>query len=106
VPIVAAAVVLGCVGLTLLILRGRQDRAARHERERERPPEVDEALERMRAWVRRPAVVLAGAGVVALVLVFALARNPGRWALLLLALAVLAVAAAAYVVRDRRRERR
>gem|GEM_PF-3496998 len=102
-PIVAAAVLLGCIGLTLVILRGRQDRAARYERER--PPEVDEALEKAREWMRRPGVVIAGAAALALLLVAALARNPGRWAVLLLALAVLAAAVAAYVVRSRRRER-
>jgi Na+/H+ antiporter NhaD/arsenite permease-like protein len=100
VPIVAAVLLLGCVALTLLIVRGRQGRV-----EREREPEVEEALERMREWVRRPAVVIAGAAVVALGLIGALARNPSRWALLLLALAALGAAVTTYVVRSRRRDR-
>lgn len=98
-PIIFAAVLLGCLLLTWLILRGRRDR----EREYERPAEVDEALVRMREWVRRPRVVVAGAIVVALVLIAALARNPSRWAVLLAALGLLAAATAAYVVARRRR---
>jgi len=100
VPIVAAVILLGCLFLTWLILRGRQ---GRRERDYERPPEVDEAIERMREWVRRPRVVVAGAGVVAVLLIAVLARNPSRWAVLLLALGVLAAATASYLVRARRR---
>lgn len=102
-PIIAAVVLLGCIALTLLILRGRVPRS---EREYEREPEVEEALERMRAWVRRPAVVIAGAVIVALGLIAAMARNPSRWAVMLLALAVLAVAVAGYLVNQRRRRER
>lgn len=98
-PILAAVVLLACIALTLLILRGRLGRRD----DRERDPELDEALERMRTLVRRPAVVIAGAAVVALVLIAALARNPSRWAVLLLALGVLAAGVAAYVVAERRR---
>lgn len=98
-PIIAAVVLLACIALTLLILRGRLGRRDDHERD----PELDEALERMRTLVRRPAVVIAGAAVVALVLIAALARNPSRWAVLLLALGVLAAGVAAYVVAERRR---
>jgi Na+/H+ antiporter NhaD/arsenite permease-like protein len=103
VPFVAGVLLLGCVALTLLIVRGRRGRV---EREYEREPEVDEALERIREWVRRPAVVIAGAVVVALALVAALARNPSRWALLLLALAALGAAVATYVLRSSRRRDR
>lgn len=102
-PIIAAVVLLGCIALTLLILRGRVPRS---EREYEREPEVEEALERMRAWVRRPGVVIAGAVIVALGLIAVMARNPSRWAVMLLALAVLAVAVAGYLVNQRRRRER
>lgn len=102
VPIVFAVVLVGCLVLTWLILRGRQ---GRREQEHERDPELEEALERMRAWLRRPGVVVAGAAVVALGLIATLARNPGRWAVLLLALAVLTAGVAAYVVAERRRQR-
>ena len=102
-PIVAAVVLLGCIGLTLLILRGRQGRI---EVEHERDPELDEALERMRAWVRRPAVVVAGATIVGLGLIFSLARNPSRWAVLLLALAVLVAGVSGFLLAQRRRRER
>ncbi|HEV2786055.1 MAG TPA: hypothetical protein VGV67_06690 [Solirubrobacteraceae bacterium] len=101
-PIIAALVLAGCLFLTWLILRGRQGRS---EREHERPVEVDEALERMREWVRRPGTVVSGAVIVALLLIAALARNPSRWAVLLLALGVLAAGTASYVVVARRRRR-
>jgi hypothetical protein len=103
VPIVAAIVLLGCIGLTLLILRGRQGRI---EREVERDPELEEALARMRAWVRRPAVVVAAATIVALGLIFTLARNPSRWAILLLALAVLVAGVSGFLLTQRRRRER
>jgi hypothetical protein len=107
VPIVAAIVLLGCIGLTLLILRGRQGRIERErEREVERDPELEEALERMRAWVRRPAVVVAAASIVALGLIFTLARNPSRWAILLLALAVLVAGVSGFLLTQRRRRER
>jgi hypothetical protein len=105
VPIVAAIVLLGCIGLTLLILRGRQGRIER-EREVERDPELEEALARMRAWVRRPAVVVAAATIVALGLIFTLARNPSRWAILLLALAVLVAGVSGFLLTQRRRRER
>ena len=106
-PIIAAVVLVCCIGLTLLILRGRQTRG---EVEYERDPELDEALarmrERVREAVRRPPVVIAGATIVALALIFALARNPSRWAVLLLALAVLVAGVAGYLVVQRRRRDR
>ena len=99
-PIIAALVLVACLVLTWLILRGRRDRQVR---EYEPPFEVEEVVERMRAWVRRPSTVVAAAVVVALVLIAALARNPSRWAVMLLALGVLAAATASYVVAARRR---
>jgi uncharacterized membrane protein len=103
VHIVAAVVLLGCIALTLLILRGRQ---GRREVEHERDPEFDEALERMREWIRRPAVVIAAASVIGLALVAAMARNPSRWAVMLLALGVLVAGVAGYLVSQRRRRER
>lgn len=100
VPIVAAIIVLGCIGLTLLILRGRR---GRRELEYERDPELDEALERMRTWLRRPAAVVSAAAIVGLGLIATLARNPSRWAVLLLALGVLVAAVTAFLVAERRR---
>ena len=99
-PIIAAFVLVACLMLTWLILRGRR---GRHEREYEPSIEVEEVVERMREWVRRPSTVVAGAVIVALVLIAALARNPSRWAVMLLALGVLAAATASYVVAARRR---
>ncbi|MGH2899468.1 MAG: hypothetical protein ACRDMZ_12390 [Solirubrobacteraceae bacterium] len=100
-PIVAAAVLLGCLALMLMILRRRQGVV---ERPVDRDPQLDEALERVVAWLRRPRVVVIGAALAALVLIAGMARNPSSWALLLLALAVLATAVAAYVVRGRLRD--
>ena len=102
-PIIAAVVLLGCIALTLLILRGRMGRIGV---EHERDPEVEEALERMRVWIRRPAVVIAGAVIVGLGLVAAMARSPSRWAVMLLALAVLGVAVTGYLVTQRRKRER
>jgi Na+/H+ antiporter NhaD/arsenite permease-like protein len=97
VVVVAGVVLIACLGLALLIWRGRQGR-----RERGHDPELDEALERMREQLRRPGALIAGAAVVALALVAVLARNPSRWPVLLLALAALGVAVAAVLVRRRR----
>ena len=95
-PVVAAFVLLLCCALFALVVWARRERW-------ERPPQLDDALERARERLRRPRAVILGAALVAVVLVFALARNPSRWAVLLLALAVLAVGVTAYVVRVRRR---
>jgi Na+/H+ antiporter NhaD/arsenite permease-like protein len=103
VHIVAAVVVIGCLALTLLILRARE---GRREVTQERDPELDDALERMRRWVRRPAVVVTGAVIVGLGLIAVLARNPSRWAVLLLALAVLAAGVTGFLVMQRRRRDR
>lgn len=96
-PIVAAVVLLGCIALTVLILRRRQGR-----REIEYEPELEEALERVRALVRRPAVVITAAVIVGFALIAVLARNPNRWAVLLLALAVLVAGVTAFLVSERR----
>lgn len=89
--VVVAVVVIGCALLALLISRGRHGR-------QERDPELDEALERMRDTLRRRSVVIGAAAIVALLLIAGLARNPSRWPLLLLALAVLGVGVVAFVV--------
>ena len=102
-PVIGAVVLLGCIALTLLILRARRDR---REIDHERDEELEEALERMRAWVRRPGVVIAGATIVGLALIAALARNPSRWAVLLLALGVLVAGVTGYLVSQRRRRER
>ena len=96
----ALAVLIGCAYLAYRISRAKQG-----NRERELDPEVEEALERIRAGVRRPRFVIAVASIVALALIGALVRNPSRWALLLLALAVLCAGVGAYVIRERRRQR-
>jgi Na+/H+ antiporter NhaD/arsenite permease-like protein len=102
-PVVAAIVLLGCIALTTMILRGRQ---GRREIEYERPEELEEALERLREWRRRPAVVIAGAVLFGLVLIGVMARNPSRWPVLLLALGVLAAGVTALLVLQRRRRER
>ena len=97
--VVAAVVLIGCLWLALLIAR-RQQRLV--VREHERDPELDEALERMRTSLRRPAVLIGAAGVAALLLIAPLVRNPSRWARLLLALGALAVVVAVVLIRRRR----
>ena len=97
-PLVAAIVVIGCTALALRIW---------HRREcREKTAELDEAVARVREGLREnlewKRAVLPGAVILALVLLATLARNPSRWALLLLALAALAAGTAAFVVRERR----
>ena len=93
--IVAAVVLAGCASLALLIWRGRRG-------PRERDPELDEALERLREQVRGPRAMLAAAALVAVLLVAALARNPSRWALLLSALGVLGAAVTVALIKQRR----
>ena len=97
--IIAAVLFAGCVSLAVLIWRGRRG-------PRERDPELDEALERLREQVREhtrgPRAIIAVAAVIAVLLVAALARNPGRWALLLFALAVLGAAVALALIKRRR----
>ena len=93
---VGLIVLLGCAYLAYRIARAQQGK-------RERDPEVEEALERLREGLRRPAVVIAAAAIFALVLLGVLVRNPSRWPLLLLALAVLFTGVVVYVVAERRR---
>jgi Na+/H+ antiporter NhaD/arsenite permease-like protein len=95
VVIVATVLLAACVSLALLIWRGRRG-------PRERDPELEEALERLREQVRGPRAMIAAAAVVAVLLVAALARNPSRWALLLFALAVLGAAVALALIKRRR----
>ena len=102
-PFIAALVLLGCIALTIVILRGRQ---GRRETEYERPEELEQALERFRAWRRRPAVVITAAVLLGLVLIAVMARNPSRWPVLLLALAVLGAGVTAMLVTQRRRRER
>ena len=97
-PVIAAAVLLACAAFAAIIWHRRQGR--------EQTAEFDDALSRVREelhevdWRR---AVVPGAVVVALVLLFTLARNPSRWALLLVALGALAAGVIAFVVRERRR---
>jgi Na+/H+ antiporter NhaD/arsenite permease-like protein len=95
VVIVATVLLAGCMSLALLIWRGRRG-------PRERDPELEEALERLREQVRAPRAMIAAAAVVAVLLVAAFARNPSRWALLLFALAVLGAAIALALIKRRR----
>ena len=97
-PLVAAIVLIGCAVLAATIWHRRQGR--------ENTAELDEAVARVREelkenleWKR---AVLPGAALLALVLLATLARNPSRWALLLLALAALAAGTTVFVVRERR----
>jgi Na+/H+ antiporter NhaD/arsenite permease-like protein len=98
-PLVAAIVVIGCTVLAVRIWHRRQGR--------ERTAEFDDAVARVREelkekleWQR---AVLPAAAILALVLLATLARNPSRWALLLVALAALAAGTTVFVVRERRR---
>jgi Na+/H+ antiporter NhaD/arsenite permease-like protein len=97
-PLLAAIVVIGCTVLAVRIWHRRQGR--------ENTAELDEAVTRVREELREKLeykrAVLPGAVILALVLLATLARNPSRWALLLVALAALAAGTTAFVVRERR----
>jgi hypothetical protein len=95
-PLVAAIVLVGCAVLAARIWHRRQGR--------ERTAEFDDAVARVRAELQWKQTVVPGAVILALVLLATLARNPSRWALLLLALAVLAAGTTTFVVRERRRK--
>jgi uncharacterized membrane protein YdbT with pleckstrin-like domain len=96
--LVAAALLLACLAFALVVWHRREGR--------ENTAELDEALTQAREglkelqWRRAviPLAVVAAVGLIA-----TLARNPSRWALLLVALAVLATGVAAFVVSERRR---
>jgi len=96
--IVAALVLIACLAFAALIWHRRQGR--------ENTAELDEAVGRVREglqelqWRR---AVIPVAVIAALVLLATLARNPSRWALLLVALGALAVGVAVFVISERRR---
>ena len=97
-PVIAAALLLACLAFAAVLWHRR--------RGRENTAELDEALSQAREGLkelqwRRAVIPLAV--VVALGLIAALARNPSRWALLLVALGALAAGVAAFVVSERRR---
>lgn len=97
-PIVAAVVLIACLAFAAVIWHRRQGR--------ENTAELDEALSRTREelkelqWRR---AVIPGAVIVALVLLATLARNPSRWALMLVALGALAAGVILFLVSERRR---
>ena len=97
-PLVAAIVLIGCSVLAVRIWHRREGR--------EKTAELDEAVARVREGLREnlewKRAVLPGAAILALVLLATLARNPSRWALLLVALGALAAGVTAFVVRERR----
>ncbi len=94
-PVIAAVLLLGCLGFALVVWHRREGR--------ERTAELDELLTRVREEVQWRRAVIPLAVIAALVLLATLARNPSRWALLLAALAALAVGVTAFVVGERRR---
>jgi len=95
VPFVAAIVLLACLAFALVLWHRREGR--------ERTAELDEMLLRVRAEVQWRRAVIPAAVLAALILLFTLARNPSRWALLLAALAAIAAGVALFVVSERRR---
>ncbi len=97
-PVIAAIVLIGCAALAATIWYRRQGRENTAEFE-DAVTRVREELEGKLEWKR---AVLPGAAILAVVLLATLARNPSRWALLLLALAALAAGTTAFVVHERR----
>jgi len=95
VPIIAAFLLLLCVAFALVVWHRREGR--------ENTAELDEMLTRVREEVQWRRAVIPAAVVAALVLLFALARNPSRWALLLAALAAIAAGVVLFVLSERRR---
>ncbi len=94
-PILAAIVLLACIAFALVVWHRREGR--------ESTAELDEMLTRVREEVQWRRAVIPGAVLLAVVLLFTLARNPSRWALLLAGLAALAAGVAFFVVSERRR---
>ena len=94
-PILAAIVLLACIAFALVVWHRREGR--------ENTAELDEMLTRVREEVQWRRAVIPGAVLLAVVLLFTLARNPSRWALLLAGLAALAAGVAFFVVSERRR---
>jgi len=93
--VIAAVVLIGCAFLAVRIWHGRQDR--------EDTAELDAALTRVREELQWRRAVIPVAAIAALLLLATLARNPSRWALLLVALAALGAGVAWFVVSERRR---
>jgi hypothetical protein len=97
-PVIAAVLLVACLVFAAVVWHRRQGR--------ENTAEFDEALTRAREGLRElqwrraviPLAVIAALGLIA-----ALARNPSRWALLLVALGALAAGVALFVVSERRR---
>ena len=82
-PIIAAFVLLLCLAFAVVVWHRREGR--------ERTAELDELLTRAREEVQWRRAVIPAAIVAALILLFTLARNPSRWALLLAGLVMLAL---------------
>lgn len=96
-PLVAAIVLVGCAALAITIWHRREGR--------ERTAALDDAVARVREELQWRQTVVPGAVILAFVLLATLARNPSRWALLLVALAALTAGTTAFVVSERRRRR-
>ncbi len=96
-PIIAAALLLACLGFAAVVWHRREGR--------ERTAQLDEILTRVREQVQWRRAVIPAAVLAALILLFTLARNPSRWALLLAALAALGAGVALFMVSERRRRR-
>jgi hypothetical protein len=97
-PVIAAVLLLACLAFAAVLWHRREGR--------ENTAELDEAIGRAREGLREVQwrrAVIPGAVVLALILLATLARNPSRWALLLVALGALAAGVVAFVVSERRR---
>ena len=96
--IIAAVLLLACLAFAAVLWHRRQGR--------ENTAELDEALTQAREGLRElqwRRAVIPVAVVAALGLIATLARNPSRWALLLVALGALAAGVAVFVISERRR---
>ncbi len=94
-PILAAVLLLGCLAFALVVWHRREGR--------ENTAELDEMLTRVRQEVQWRRAVIPLAVIAALVLLFTLARNPSRWAVLLVGLGAIAAGVTAFVVSERHR---
>ena len=96
--VIALVLLLACLAFAAVLWHRRQGR--------ENTAELDDALTQAREglkelqWRRAviPLAVVAAVGLIA-----TLARNPSRWALLLVALGVLAAGVVVFVISERRR---
>ena len=96
--IIAAVLLLACLAFAAVLWHRRQGR--------ENTAELDEALTQAREGLRElqwRRAVIPVAVVAALGLIATLARNPSRWALLLVALGALAAGVVVFVISERRR---